>query len=48
MIIDALFGIGLKEALRPQVVPLVELLNHSGKPIVAVDVPQGCVPIPVK
>lgn len=41
VIIDALFGIGLKEALRPQVVPLVELLNHSGKPIVAVDVPSG-------
>ncbi|EKF9175838.1 NAD(P)H-hydrate dehydratase [Vibrio cholerae] len=41
VIIDALFGIGLKEALRPQVVPIVELLNHSGKPIVAVDVPSG-------
>ncbi len=41
VIIDALFGIGLKEVLRPQVVPLVELLNQSGKPIVAVDVPSG-------
>ncbi|PAS01741.1 bifunctional ADP-dependent NAD(P)H-hydrate dehydratase/NAD(P)H-hydrate epimerase [Vibrio cholerae] len=41
VIIDALFGIGLKEALRPQVVPLIELLNQSGKPIVAVDVPSG-------
>lgn len=41
LIIDALFGIGLKEALRPQVVPLVEQLNQSGKPIVAIDVPSG-------
>lgn len=41
VIIDALFGIGLKEALRPQVVPLVEQLNLSGKPIVSIDVPSG-------
>lgn len=41
VIIDALFGIGLKESLRPQVLPLIDQLNQSGKPIVAVDVPSG-------
>jgi NAD(P)H-hydrate epimerase len=40
-IADALFGTGLKGALRSPFDRVVELLNASGKPILAVDIPSG-------
>ena len=39
--IDALFGIGLQRDLDERHVELVETLNLSDKPVVAVDVPSG-------
>lgn len=41
LIVDALFGIGFKGALQAPYIELVELLNHSGVPIMSVDVPSG-------
>ena len=41
VIVDALLGIGLKDAPREDVARMIELINGSGKPIVAVDVPSG-------
>jgi hydroxyethylthiazole kinase-like uncharacterized protein yjeF len=38
---DALFGTGLKGPLRPPFDRVVELINASGKPILAVDIPSG-------
>ena len=36
-----MFGIGFKGALQAPYIELVELLNHSGVPIMSVDVPSG-------
>jgi NAD(P)H-hydrate epimerase len=41
VIVDALLGIGLKDAPREDVARMIERINGSGKPIVAVDVPSG-------
>ena len=41
VIVDALLGIGLKEAPREDVARMIERINASGKPVVAVDVPSG-------
>jgi NAD(P)H-hydrate epimerase len=41
VIVDALLGIGLKEAPREDVARMIERINSSGKPVVAVDVPSG-------
>lgn len=41
VIVDALFGSGLKRALDSIVRETVEALNTSGLPVVAVDVPSG-------
>lgn len=40
-IVDALFGIGLSRPLDDQWRQLIETLNNSGVPILAVDVPSG-------
>ncbi len=41
VIVDALFGIGLDRPLRDCWVQAVELINASGKPVLAVDIPSG-------
>ncbi len=40
-IVDALFGIGLNRPLDAQWLQLIDALNNSGVPILAVDVPSG-------
>lgn len=39
--IDGLFGIGLQRDLDPRHANLVDELNQSGRPVVAIDVPSG-------
>jgi hydroxyethylthiazole kinase-like uncharacterized protein yjeF len=41
VIVDALLGIGLAEAPREDAARMIELMNASGRPVVAVDVPSG-------
>jgi ADP-dependent NAD(P)H-hydrate dehydratase / NAD(P)H-hydrate epimerase len=41
VIVDALLGIGLKDAPREDVARMIERINTSGTPVVAVDVPSG-------
>src|SRR5579862_5741053 len=41
VIVDALLGIGLREAPRDEAARMIELINASGKHVVAVDVPSG-------
>ena len=41
LIIDALLGIGLCGAVREPTASLIHRLNHSGRPIIAVDIPSG-------
>src|SRR5262249_29952792 len=41
VIVDALLGIGLRDAPRQDVAPVIERINASGVPVVAVDVPSG-------
>jgi ADP-dependent NAD(P)H-hydrate dehydratase / NAD(P)H-hydrate epimerase len=41
VIVDALLGIGLADAPREDAARMIELMNASGRPIVAVDVPSG-------
>jgi ADP-dependent NAD(P)H-hydrate dehydratase / NAD(P)H-hydrate epimerase len=41
VIVDALFGIGLRDAPRDEAARMIELVNASGKPVVAIDVPSG-------
>lgn len=41
LIIDALFGAGLKRPLDGEAAKVVEEINASGKPVLAVDVPSG-------
>jgi ADP-dependent NAD(P)H-hydrate dehydratase / NAD(P)H-hydrate epimerase len=43
VIVDALLGIGLKDTPREDVARMIERINGSGKPVVAVDVPSGVV-----
>ena len=40
-VIDGLFGIGLKRALEQALAHWVTSLNHSGVPILALDIPSG-------
>jgi len=44
LIIDAIFGTGVKGVIREPYRTIIEYLNSSGKPIVAVDVPSGLNP----
>jgi ADP-dependent NAD(P)H-hydrate dehydratase / NAD(P)H-hydrate epimerase len=41
VIVDALLGIGLKDAPREDAARMIDLVNGSGRPVVAVDVPSG-------
>ena len=41
IIIDALFGIGLKSEVREPYASVINLMNKSKKPILSVDVPSG-------
>jgi len=41
LIIDALFGIGLKDELKSPYIEIITYLNSLGKPILSVDVPSG-------
>jgi NAD(P)H-hydrate epimerase len=41
LVIDGLFGIGLNRPLGPAWVELIESVNRSGAPVLAVDVPSG-------
>ncbi|HEX3806061.1 MAG TPA: NAD(P)H-hydrate dehydratase [Gaiellaceae bacterium] len=41
VVVDALLGIGLTDAPREDAARMIELMNASGRPIVAVDVPSG-------
>lgn len=41
LIIDALLGFGLKGALRGSLAEVVEKINHSGVPVLSVDLPTG-------
>jgi ADP-dependent NAD(P)H-hydrate dehydratase / NAD(P)H-hydrate epimerase len=41
LIVDALFGIGLDRALAPELINLIEQVNRSTCPVVALDLPSG-------
>jgi NAD(P)H-hydrate epimerase len=41
VIVDALFGIGLREAPRDDAARMIERINAAGRPVVAIDVPSG-------
>jgi ADP-dependent NAD(P)H-hydrate dehydratase / NAD(P)H-hydrate epimerase len=41
VILDGLFGTGFKGQVRDPYAPLIEAANHSGLPILAIDIPSG-------
>jgi hydroxyethylthiazole kinase-like uncharacterized protein yjeF len=41
LIVDALFGTGLRGELKPQFRVLIDAINNLGRPILAVDIPSG-------
>ncbi len=41
LIVDALLGIGMNGVVREPAASLIHLMNRSGKPIIAVDLPSG-------
>ncbi len=41
LIVDAVFGTGFKGTVPAQVGKVIEIINDSGKPVVAVDIPSG-------
>lgn len=41
VVIDALLGIGSRGAVREPVASVIERINRSGRPVVAVDIPSG-------
>lgn len=41
VVVDALLGIGLHDAPREDAARMIELINASGRPVVAIDVPSG-------
>ena len=41
VVVDALLGVGLSSPLKGQFVQTVNMMNSSGKPVVAIDIPTG-------
>ncbi|HEY6961846.1 MAG TPA: NAD(P)H-hydrate dehydratase [Gaiellaceae bacterium] len=41
VVVDALLGIGLDDAPREDAARMIELMNATGRPVVAIDVPSG-------
>jgi hydroxyethylthiazole kinase-like uncharacterized protein yjeF len=41
LILDAIFGTGLTQPPRPPFAELANAVNHSGKPVLAIDIPSG-------
>ena len=41
LIVDAIFGVGLSAPLEKSFAKIVTLLNHSGRDVLAVDIPSG-------
>ncbi len=41
IIVDALFGTGLKREISGRIADLIDIINNSGNPVVAVDIPSG-------
>jgi len=41
VVIDALLGVGMQGAVREPVASVIDRINRSGRPVVAVDVPSG-------
>jgi len=41
IILDALFGTGLKREISGRIAEIIDLINNSGNPVVAVDIPSG-------
>ena len=41
LVIDALLGIGLRGQVREPVASVIALINRSGKPVLAIDIPSG-------
>lgn len=41
VVVDALFGTGLSRAIEGPVAELIRLVNASGKPVIAADIPSG-------
>jgi hydroxyethylthiazole kinase-like uncharacterized protein yjeF len=41
VVVDALLGIGLRDAPREDAARMIQLINAAGRPVIAVDVPSG-------
>lgn len=41
VIVDAILGTGIRGAVREELVPVIEAINGSGRPVFALDVPSG-------
>jgi hydroxyethylthiazole kinase-like uncharacterized protein yjeF len=41
LVVDGIFGTGLREPLIGDILSLIHLINMAGKPVVAIDIPSG-------